>query len=419
MHLFRHIPFLKAVFLHALTAFGGPQGHLGMMLRTFVHKRGDITENELLDYNAFCQLLPGASSTQVLTLIGLRRGGPILAILTLIVWILPASVIMGLFSFLVVFLDQRHIDNGFLFLQPMAIGFLAFAAFRAFKLIIKDKLSLTIMILTILVIYFYFRSPWIFPGVLILSGFVSMFLWKQETNDVLTSKRKSLRWGNFLLFALIFIGSAFLSERARKQEWENRKAYNLFENVYRFGSIVFGGGDVLIPMMYEQYVVRPNTERILRTNKNAIKIDREQFLTGAGMIRAIPGPVFSVGSYVGGLALTSEGTSRQILGCVIGTVAIFLPSILLVLFFFPVWQYLHKYTVFLRAIAGINAAVVGIMIASSIYLTNDIVSDNIMSGKTIGFLEAAILVLTFLLLQFSKLPAPVIALICLMLGFLH
>lgn len=419
MHLFRHIPFLKAVFLHALTAFGGPQGHLGMMLRTFVHKRGDITENELLDYNAFCQLLPGASSTQVLTLIGLRRGGPILAILTLIVWVLPASVIMGLFSFLVVFLDQRHIDNGFLFLQPMAIGFLAFAAFRAFKLIIKDKLSLTIMILTILVIYLYFRSPWIFPGVLILSGFASMFLWKQETNDVLTSKRKSLRWGNFILFALIFIGSAFLSERARKQEWENRKAYNLFENVYRFGSIVFGGGDVLIPMMYEQYVVRPNTERILRTNKNAIKIDREQFLTGAGMIRAIPGPVFSVGSYVGGLALKSEGTSRQLLGCVIGTVAIFLPSILLVLFFFPVWQYLHKYTVFLRAIAGINAAVVGIMIASSIYLTNDIVSDNIMSGKTIGFLEAAILVLTFLLLQFTKLPAPVIALICLVLGFLH
>ena len=93
------------------------------------------------------------------------------------------------------------------------------------------------------------------------------------------------------------------------------------------GSIVFGGGDVLIPMMYEQYVVRPNTERIIRTNKNAIKIERNQFLTGAGVIRAIPGPVFSVGTYVGGLALQSGGFGMQILGCVIGTVAIFLPSL--------------------------------------------------------------------------------------------
>jgi len=73
MVLLRHIPFLKAVFLHSLTAFGGPQGHFGMMLKTFVYQRKDVTESELLDYNAFCQLLPGASSTQTLTLIGYKR----------------------------------------------------------------------------------------------------------------------------------------------------------------------------------------------------------------------------------------------------------------------------------------------------------------------------------------------------------
>ncbi|MFN5640920.1 MAG: chromate efflux transporter [Sphingobacteriales bacterium] len=416
MHLFRHIPFLRAVFLHAISAFGGPQGHLGMMLRTFVHKRGDVTEEELLDYNAFCQLLPGASSTQVLTLIGLRRGGHILAFLTLLLWILPASVIMGLFSFLVVYLDQHNIGSGFYFIQPMAIGFLAFAGFRAFRLIIRDTLTRVLMLVSLLVTFLFFKTPWIFPSVLIVAGAVSMLFWKKETADVLTSKRKSLRWGNFILFALVFIGSAFLSETARKQDWESRKVYNLFENVYRFGSIVFGGGDVLIPMMYEQYVVRPNTERIMRTNRNVIKIERDQFLTGAGVIRAIPGPVFSVGSYVGGLALQSGGLSMQVLGCVLGTIAIFLPSILLVLFFFPVWQYLHKYPLFLRAISGVNAAVVGIMFASTLYLGSDIVVPDVLRGTTLGYLELLTIIGTFVLLKFTKLPAPVIALICLLLG---
>src|SRR6202163_4950126 len=101
MHLLRHIPFLKAVFFHSISAFGGPQGHIGMMMKTFVHRRRDITQEELMDYNAFCQLLPGASSTQTLTLIGYKRGGILLAVLTLIIWILPACVLMGAFSFLV------------------------------------------------------------------------------------------------------------------------------------------------------------------------------------------------------------------------------------------------------------------------------------------------------------------------------
>ena len=98
--MLRHIPFLKAVFLHSITAFGGPQGHIGMMLKTFVHKRRDVTEEELVEYNSFCQLLPGASSTQTLTLIGYKRGGVSLAVLTLLIWLLPACILMGAFSFL-------------------------------------------------------------------------------------------------------------------------------------------------------------------------------------------------------------------------------------------------------------------------------------------------------------------------------
>src|ERR1700753_2311695 len=122
MVLLRHIPFLKAVFLHSITAFGGPQGHLGMMMKTFVHRRRDVTEEELIEYNAFCQLLPGASSTQTLTLIGYKRGGVILAVLTLLIWIFPACLLMGGFSFFVEYIGNRSLKvNIFRFIQPMTV----------------------------------------------------------------------------------------------------------------------------------------------------------------------------------------------------------------------------------------------------------------------------------------------------------
>src|SRR5918993_699586 len=131
--LLRHIPFLKAVFIHSLTAFGGPQAHIGMMLKTFVRQRPYVTERELMEYNAFCQLLPGASSTQTLTLIGYKRGGIPLAVMTLIIWILPACIMMGALSFLLHYIDKKELGTDiFKFIPPMAVGFLAYASVAAF-----------------------------------------------------------------------------------------------------------------------------------------------------------------------------------------------------------------------------------------------------------------------------------------------
>src|ERR1700712_6075726 len=133
MVLFRHVPFLKAVFYYTLSAFGGPQGHLGMMMKTFVDRRRDVTKEELMEYISFCQLLPGASSTQTLTLIGYKRGGIPLAVLTLIIWILPACVIMGIFSFFIEYINHKNGSADlFLFVEPMTVGFLAYAAWKAF-----------------------------------------------------------------------------------------------------------------------------------------------------------------------------------------------------------------------------------------------------------------------------------------------
>ena len=414
-NLIRHTPFLKAVFIHSVTAFGGPQGHVGMVLKTFVDRRGDLTKEELMDYISFCQLLPGASSTQTLTLIGYKRGGVKLAVLTLLIWIFPACTLMGGLSFLVGGIGSNSIEPTlFQFIQPMAIGFLAYAAYRAYGISIKNTITQVIMLVALLCTYFLFKTPWVMPALIIGGGMVTNFS-SRRIPEKEVIKPRQIRWTNIWLFVLIFVIAGFFSETARKQNWENKKPYNLFENFYRFGSFVFGGGDVLIPLMLDQYVARPTSERVAKKNPDIIKIDRADLLTGAGMVRAIPGPVFSIASYIGGIALKNEGPKVQLLGCIIGSIAIFLPSALLVLFFFPVWQYLKKFVVVYRSLEGINAAVVGIMIAATLFLLKDV---SIISFSTISYINMGIILGTFLVLQYSRIPAPIIVLFCLLTGFI-
>lgn len=403
------------MFLHSITAFGGPQGHIGMVLKTFVDRRKDLTKEELMEYNSFCQLLPGASSTQTLTLIGYKRGGIQLAVLTLLIWILPACILMGGLSFIVGGIENSNIKkNLFQFIQPMAIGFLAYAAFKAYQVSIKNTITQVIMLVALVATFLLFKTPWVIP-VLIICGGIATNLSDRRIPEKEVIKPKQIRWTNIWLFVLIFAVAGFLSETARKQNWENKKPYNLFENFYRFGSFVFGGGDVLIPLMLDQYVVRPTSEKALRKNPDIIKVEREELLTGAGMVRAIPGPVFSIASFMGGIALKKEGTRVQLLGCIIGSIAIFLPSALLVLFFFPVWQNLKKFVVVFRSLEGINAAVVGIMLAATFYLLKDV---SIISFNTISFINIAVIIGTLLVLQYSRIPTPLIVLFCLLIGLI-
>ncbi|HYJ37669.1 MAG TPA: chromate transporter [Chitinophagaceae bacterium] len=414
MVLIRHIPFLRSVLLHSFTAFGGPQGHFGMMLKTFAEKRRDVTKEELIEYNAFCQLLPGASSTQILTLIGYKRGGVPLAVITLLIWILPACILMGAFSFLLEYIDQRALHkNVFRFIPPMAVGFLLFAAIKGLRIAIRNTITFVILIVSTIATYLSFTTPWIFPILILAGGFVTNLSDKRIPEK--DQRPKKIKWWNIWLFAFIFIAAGVTSEMARKNNWPNRRPLNLFENTYRFGSLVFGGGQVLIPIMFEQFVARPESQRVLQRNPNIIRIQKEDFYNGAGIVRAIPGPVFSIASFAGGMAMKDMGWKFQVLGCIIGTVAIFLPSALMVLFFFPIWQNLKKYIVVYRAIEGINAVVVGIMFAASFYMMKDV---SLIGLNTVSLLNIFIITATALLLLFTRLPAPVIVLTCLLIGWI-
>ncbi len=417
MHLYRHIPFLKAVLLHSVTAFGGPQGHLGMMMKTFVTQRKDVTAKELMDFVSFCNMLPGASSTQTLTLIGYKRGGLLLAIITLLIWITPACLIMGSLSFLLDYFTDRSISTSvFHFIQPMAIGFIAFSAFRMFKIAVVNPITRIVMATATIVTFFYFKSPWVFPLLMLFAGIATNLSSKRIPQQGVPPKQ--IKWGNLIIFLGLFGIAGYLSETASKNNWSNHKAFNVFESNYRFGSMVFGGGDVLMPLMYEQYVVRPKTQRIIESKRDVLTMEPQDFLTGSGLVRAIPGPVFSIGAFTGGMVLRGDNTVlTQLLGCALGGLGIFLPSALLVLFFFPVWHNLKKYAVIYRSLEGINAAVVGIMTGATFFLMKDIMLVELWKNPLIGWIDVGIIITTFCLLQFTKIRPPFIVAGCLLLGW--
>ncbi len=414
MYLLRHIPFLRAVFNYSITAFGGPQVAVALMQNRFVQKRKDVTSEELLEYNAFCQLLPGASSTQTITLIAYKRGGTSLAFLALLVWILPATILMTSLAIITTHFELTNGLKSLVLLQPMAIGFLASAGLLLYKKAIKSTITFLIFLATTILTYVGFKTPWTIPIVIVLAGIITNFSGKRIPND--GPPPKKVKWSGLFIFLFLFICAGFLSEQATRQNWEYRKAFNLFENNYRFGSFVFGGGDVLIPMMYEQYVTRPKSNAVKKNKRDVIKLTSTEFLTGSGFVRAIPGPIFSIASYTGAVALKEMGIPGQVLGAVIASMGVFLPSFFIVLFLFPLWQKLKKYAVFYRSLEGIYASIVGIMIGSTFYLSKDVVMQ-LQVGDAIQWITFPIvfLVSTYLL-YYQKLAPQWIALSCVCMG---
>lgn len=391
--------------MYSFTAFGGPQGHMGMMVKTFVQKRKDLTEDELLEYNAFCQMLPGPSSTQTVMLIALKRGGIPLAVVTLLLWVFPAALLMGILSFAI-----RYFSTGtgggipvtiFSFVQPMSVGFVFYAAARMMHTSIKHVATAAIMLGGLLATLFI-NSPWVFPVLLVLSGFVSNFSNNRIPSPLQRPKR--INWIHLWAFAVIFIIAGVVSEMARTEGWRYGRIFNLFENFYRFGAIVFGGGQALLPMMYYQFVSRSGYQ-ILTSS---------QLLTGYGMVQAMPGPVFSICSFVGGMAMSQYGGMWQVMGSLVATIAVFLPSTLLLFFLFPIYENLKHHVIIFRALEGINSVIVGIIWASGIFLFKSIAFD---AHLAFEWSNLIIVLITFALLYYSKIPAPLIVLGWILLGW--
>lgn len=384
----RYGVFLNDVWTLACTSFGGPQVHLAMFMELLVDKRKYLTSSELIELNALCSILPGPSSTQTLTATAFKIGGPRLAILTLLIWITPSVAIMTLAAIGLVMMQSSNLSLDFTrFLQPIAVGFVTHAAFRLASFTIKSNAGLALMLSTVMV-SFYYHSPWVTPFLLIVGGALTAIryknLQKTEINEPV-----NIHWINIFLFFGILIGAAVLGQVT---SW---KGIRLFENFYRNGSLIFGGGQALIPLMYNEFVIFKHY------------LSAEEFLSGYALVQALPGPVFAFCSYLGSFSMRDYGIPGQLLGSVVASAGIFLPGTLLIFFVFRFWGRLKKYRVFKASLEGVNAVSCGLVATAALLLIKPMEISSINLIFCIG---------TFLLLYFTKIPSYLLVLFGLLAG---
>lgn len=375
--------YLKDVITLSVTAFGGPQAFLAMVLDMMVKKRRYISEEDLWELHALCQVLPGPTSTQTISAIGYRVGGPNLAYLSLLVWILPATLIMTSAAILVDFLQTQ--TSGSLdfakFIQPMAIGFIIYAAQKTIGKMVKTPEATVLMMLSAFVAFFY-NSPYVFPVMLVIGGVTTSLKFHKQPK-IEEKHGINVKWANFLLWAGVLILAALLGHFTRILP------IRLFENFYRNGSLIFGGGQVLVPYLYTEFV------------EFKAYLTSEEFLTGYAISQGVPGPTFSISSYIGALSMRSMGITGAITGGLIAAAGIFLPGTFLIFFVIKFWDELKKYRPVRAALEGINAVSCGMLIAAA-YLLFEPMPANIFNISAI--------VGTYLLLQFTKIPSPLIIL---------
>ena len=388
----RHFHFLMQVFLHSITAFGGPQNHLLQMQKRFCERHNYLSKEELFELNAFCNILPGPTSTQVLSAIAFKRGRLLLSIISLLIWIMPATIFFLCIVLLMNYFNNRSISLHFLhFMQPMALGFLTFSGYKMIRSVINTGNAVAIMIIAFVVTLFV-KSAFTFPSIFLVSIIISNF--RHDDLPPYQFKMK-LKWGNIIAFIGIELLAALAGDFTTRQYINWHKPFVLFENFYRFGAITFGGGQLLVPVLFEQFVLHKNY------------FSATDYLTGVGLVQALPGPVFSIATFAGGMAMHEFGKIHEVLGCMIGMVGIFLPGFLLLIFLFPIWNELRKHSFIKRGLAGINAATVGFVIAASYIMFKEMPFD----VKNIAIMTA-----TFALLLIEKIPTPLIALMCLVAG---
>jgi chromate transporter len=390
----RQLIFLKDIFLLSLTAFGGPQAHIALFLKVLVQKRRYLTEEKLLEINGLCQMLPGPSSTQTLVTIAYQRSGVWLALLSLLIWLLPATCAMIFLALSTDFISPKFAR----FVPYMAVGFVLAAVWQVFPKIVNTKMSWFLTLTTALVSC-TIRSPWELPFIVLLSGVIASFkFYKQEKTDE-KSHIFDIRWRYFTLYLIIFVGIAVLGGITKSLP------IRLFENFYRNGSLIFGGGQVLVPVLYTEFVAFKQY------------LTAQEFAYGFAAVQALPGPVFSFSAYIGALSMQEFGISGSILGGFIAALAINLPGALLVFFFMPFWESLKKYRAVRASLEGINAAGAGLVISAA-YLLFVPLKIDFLALQLLDYLHLSIILLTFLLLRFTKIPHPFVVIMGIVAGFL-
>jgi chromate transporter len=328
-----------------LTSFGGPIAHLGYFHEAFVVRRRWLDDRSYADLVALCQFLPGPASSQVGIAIGLSRAGYAGALAAWVGFTAPSAIAMVLFAYGLSAVGNAAGSGWLHGLKVAAVAVVAVAVLGMMRTLAPDRERATIAV-TAAIAMLAVPSALAQVLVIVLGGLAGALLLPAEEPPAGAALplAVSRRTGAVLLalFFVLLIGLPLLAATIPAQ------GIKLFDAFYRAGSLVFGGGHVVLPLL--QAAVVPQGW-----------VSNDAFLAGYGAAQAVPGPLFTFAAYLGAvMSLPPNGW----LGALICLVAIFLPSFLLVLGVLPFWEDLRRRSGARAALAGVNAAVVGLLIAA-------------------------------------------------------
>jgi chromate transporter len=327
------------------TAFGGPIAHLGYFRDTFVTRRGWLDEATYADLVALSQFLPGPASSQVGIGIGLAKAGLPGALAAWAGFTLPSAVALTLFGYGVVAFGDALSPDALHGLKIAAVAVVAQALWGMGRTLCPDALRLSLAVLAASAVL-VLPSPWTQVGVIVAGGLVGRVALRVETNGhggrLHVPVSNAAAMVALAILALLLLGLPVLAAI-----WPNH-AVALFDAFLRAGSLVFGGGHVVLPLLQAE-VVPPGW------------VGNEAFLAGYGAAQAIPGPLFTFAAYLG---TVMDAPPNGWAGASLCLVAIYIPSFLLVIGALPFWARLREVTALRRALLGVNAAVVGLLLAA-------------------------------------------------------
>jgi len=327
-----------------LTSFGGPVAHLGYFRDEYVRHRRWITEDAYADIVALCQLLPGPTSSQVGVAIGILRAGLPGAIAAWLGFTLPSAILLVAFA---VGLQRLGVtDAGWLHgLKIAAVAVVANAVWGMARSLAPDRERATIAIVSAIVVLAWSGAP----GqvlVIVLAGLIGSRLFSGASGDARGSLPPVI--GRRTAIAAMILFFALLGGLPILRQVVTNPALVLFDSFFRVGSLVFGGGHVVLPLLQAE-VVPPGW------------VTNEEFVAGYGAAQAVPGPLFTFAAYLGAVRHESP---NGIAGAALALVAIFLPTVLMVVGALPFLRALRARAGFQAALRGINAAVVGLLLAA-------------------------------------------------------
>ena len=360
-----------------LTSFGGPVAHLGYFREEYVVRRRWLDEATYADLVALCQFLPGPASSQVGIAIGITRGGLLGGLAAWLGFTLPSAIALVLFAYGLRGLGAA--DAGWLHgLKVAAVAVVALAVWGMARSLAPDRARATIAIVSAFCALLW---PTGVGQVAIIAAAALMGLWLLPTSAAPPTAVRLVPVSRTLGVAALVVFFGLLIALPIARQITGSQALALFDSFFRVGSLVFGGGHVVLPLLRAE-VVPPGW------------VTSEAFVAGYGAAQAVPGPLFTFAAYLGAVM---GPPPTGLAGAAIALVAIFLPSFFMIVGALPFWDTLRGRSSFQSALRGINAAVVGLLLAA---LYQPVWTSAIHGPADVGLALAA-----FGLLAFWKAPA--------------